>query len=109
MAYALEARRRIKEQMNKRKPDDEFANINLSYFDTEGKEVTVYCPESRDIDATQRPARKALALKGESGEVSTEPREQKKIDAREHESQTVEPAVWKRRSIFTESDTLKVK
>ncbi|HNT55124.1 MAG TPA: BREX system Lon protease-like protein BrxL, partial [Anaerolineaceae bacterium] len=30
VAYAVEARRRVKEQMNKRKPDDEFARINLS-------------------------------------------------------------------------------
>jgi len=93
VAYALETRRRIKEQMNKRKPDDEFANINLSYFDTEGKEVTVYCPESRDIEATQQPARKALSLKGGSEEVSTEPREQAQSDDRGHESQTAEPAV----------------
>ena len=32
VAYAVEGRRRVKEQMNKRKPDDEFANIQLSYF-----------------------------------------------------------------------------
>ncbi len=31
VAYATECRRRVKEQMNKRKPDDEFALINLSY------------------------------------------------------------------------------
>ena len=31
VAYATECRRRVKEQMNKRKPDDEFAKINLSY------------------------------------------------------------------------------
>ena len=28
MAYAIECRRRVKEQMNKRKPDDEFARID---------------------------------------------------------------------------------
>jgi ATP-dependent Lon protease len=32
LEYALEGRRRVKEQMNKRKPDDEFAHINLSYI-----------------------------------------------------------------------------
>jgi ATP-dependent Lon protease len=32
-AYAVECRRRVKEQMNKRKPDDEFARIGLSFFD----------------------------------------------------------------------------
>ena len=33
VAYAVECRRRVKEQMNKRKPDDEFAQIDLSFFD----------------------------------------------------------------------------
>ena len=45
MAYAVECRRRVKEQMNKRKPDDEFARIDLSYIDANGKEIVVYCPE----------------------------------------------------------------
>jgi ATP-dependent Lon protease len=60
IAYAVECRRRIKEQMNKRKPDDEFATIGLSYFTAGGEEVVVYCPESRDAEATQHPVRKAL-------------------------------------------------
>jgi len=53
VAYATECRRRVKEQMNKRKPDDEFARINLSYFTTGGEEVVVFCPESKDAPATQ--------------------------------------------------------
>ena len=53
MAYATECRRRVKEQMNKRKPDDEFARINLSYFKVSGEEVVVFCPESKDAPATQ--------------------------------------------------------
>jgi ATP-dependent Lon protease len=61
VAYAVECRRRVKEQMNKRKPDDEFANINLSYFTADGKEIIVFCPESRDAVATQRPLRKILS------------------------------------------------
>ena len=60
VAYAIECRRRVKEQMNKRKPDDEFARINLSYFKTSGEEVIVYCPESKDATATQEPARRRL-------------------------------------------------
>ena len=60
VAYAVEGRRRVKEQMNKRKPDDEFANIQLSYFIADGMEVIVYCPESRHAVATQQPVRKAL-------------------------------------------------
>lgn len=60
VAYAVEARRRVKEQMNKRKPDDEFARINLSYFGADGSEVVVYCPESKDAPATQSPSRRTL-------------------------------------------------
>lgn len=60
VAYALESRRRVKEQMNKRKPDDEFARINLSYFTSDGKEVVVYCPESRNAPATQHPSRRSM-------------------------------------------------
>lgn len=63
VAYAVECRRRVKEQMNKRKPDDEFANINLSYRAVDGHEVVVFCPESRDAMATQHPLRRTLATK----------------------------------------------
>lgn len=62
VAYATECRRRVKEQMNKRKPDDEFARINLSYFKASGEEVIVFCPESKDAAATQQPARRRLSL-----------------------------------------------
>jgi ATP-dependent Lon protease len=60
VAYAIECRRRVKEQMNKRKPDDEFANIGLSYFRSDGSEIVVFCPESKDAVATQDPARRKL-------------------------------------------------
>jgi ATP-dependent Lon protease len=68
VAYATECRRRVKEQMNKRKPDDEFAMINLSYLTSDGTEVVVYCPESKDAAATQEPTRRKLnaAEKGEA-------------------------------------------
>ena len=62
VAYATECRRRVKEQMNKRKPDDEFARINLSYFDASGKEVVIFCPESKGALATQQPARRRLKI-----------------------------------------------
>ncbi len=58
--YAVEGRRRIKEQMNKRKTDDEFARINLSFFDSQGKEHIVFCPESRGSAATQSPNRRVI-------------------------------------------------
>lgn len=55
VVYAIEGRRRVKEQMNKRKPDDEFINIGLSFFNAEGKEIVVDCPESIGADATLNP------------------------------------------------------
>ncbi|WP_257266432.1 BREX system Lon protease-like protein BrxL, partial [Endozoicomonas sp. ONNA2] len=60
VAYAVEARRRVKEQMNKRKSDDEFAKINLSYINANGQEIIVYCPESRLAPATQDPVRRDI-------------------------------------------------
>ncbi|TGM19321.1 BREX system Lon protease-like protein BrxL, partial [Leptospira selangorensis] len=60
VSYAIECRRRIKEQMNKRKSDDEFAKIQLSYFNSKEEEVIVYCPESKSADATQNPTRKDI-------------------------------------------------
>jgi ATP-dependent Lon protease len=46
LEYALEGRRRVKEQLHKRKSDGEFADLDFSYFDQQGKEVFVSCPES---------------------------------------------------------------
>ena len=75
VAYATECRRRIKEQMNKRKPDDEFARINLSYFKASGDEVVVFCPESKDATATQEPTRRRLSHADEQpgGVVEVQP------------------------------------
>ena len=60
VAYAIECRRRIKEQMNKPKRDSEFARIAFSYVSAGGQEIVVYCPESRHARATQQPLRKSL-------------------------------------------------
>lgn len=65
VAYAVECRRRVKEQMNKRKPDDEFARIGLSFFDRGGNEVVIDCPESSGASATLEPARRRLRTKVE--------------------------------------------
>lgn len=70
VAYAVEARRRIKEQMNKRKTDDEFSRINLSYFNASGGEVVVYCPESQNASATQEPSRRNIHVGDEEGELA---------------------------------------
>lgn len=64
VAYAVECRRRVKEQMNKRKTDDEFAMINLSYINSKGEEVVVFCPESKNAPATQHPSRRAIDAAG---------------------------------------------
>ncbi len=66
MAFALEGRRRVKEQLNKRKPDDEYARINLSYIKETGEEIVVWCPESRNAQATQEPVRRRLDVAKES-------------------------------------------
>ena len=66
--YAVEVRRRVKEQMNKRKPDDEFAQINLSYIKLDGSEVIVFCPESRHASATLEPVRKDINERVRSGD-----------------------------------------
>lgn len=58
--YAVECRRRVKEQMNKRKTDDEFAKINLSYINCNNEEVIVYCNESKLAIATQDPSRRNI-------------------------------------------------
>lgn len=55
--YALEGRRRVKEQLNKRKPDEEYARIDMSYINSKGEKVVVYCPESKYSEATQNPRR----------------------------------------------------
>ena len=87
VAYAIECRRRVKEQMNKRKPDDEFANINLSFTNAVGEEVVVYCPESKDAIATQQPARRTLRTN-----ASTE-REIVQSEPVANQMQTVEPQI----------------
>jgi ATP-dependent Lon protease len=81
VAYALEGRRRVKEQMNKRKPDDEFALVNLSYFNSAGEEIIVYCPESKDVPETQRPVRKDINIKFKDEQESKEATKQKAEDS----------------------------
>ncbi len=75
--YAIECRRRVKEQMNKRKPDDEFALINLSYVAPDGRDVVVHCPETKGISATLEPARRTLSGKarGPKAVETSEPQE----------------------------------
>lgn len=87
VAYAIENRRRIKEQMNKRKPDDEFAKIALSYFSEAGKEIVVHCPESKSAEATQNPIRSQLDTL-EKDDAPTPPKKGVKKNAEEKNSGT---------------------
>lgn len=71
--YALEGRRRVKEQLNKRKPDEEFADINFSYFDQSGKEVFIECPESagllKSVNAADSPAAGGVSVQADIDEA----------------------------------------
>ena len=94
LEYAIEGRRRVKEQLNKRKPDDEFANINLGYHDQTGNLLIVSCPESKDSAATQEPTRGSL---NEADEEHPRKRDRKAketaADRVATELSVVEPAV----------------
>ena len=73
--YAIEGRRRIKEQLNKRKTDEEYAKINLSYIDSSGQEHIVFCPESMGSQSTLAPERRVIdeeaAQGGNKGKTKT--------------------------------------
>lgn len=58
LEYAIEGRRRVKEQMDKMKDDDEFSGVDLSYFTTDGQEIIVYCPESKSVLKDNAPKEK---------------------------------------------------
>jgi ATP-dependent Lon protease len=74
VAYAIEIRRRVKEQLNKRKSDDEFANINLGYINSKGEEIIVGCPESEGVAAMLAPERSTLeTLDGPAQPTQTSP------------------------------------
>ena len=55
--YAIEGRRRVKEQLNKRCKDDRFEKINLGFYSTDEKYNVVFCPESKGALATLNPVR----------------------------------------------------
>jgi ATP-dependent Lon protease len=88
LEYAIECRRRVKEQLNKRKRDDEFAQIQLGYIDKEGKKIEVFCPESKGVEATQNPRGTGTeAQEAQAGNTDSEFVEQ---DAPEPETTTPE-------------------
>jgi ATP-dependent Lon protease len=69
--YAVEGRRRVKEQMNKRKPDDDFANIDLSYINHKGEDIIVRCPETIGVLATLEPNRTGVTLEETENKTPT--------------------------------------
>ncbi len=91
LAYAIEGRRRIKEQLNKRKTDDEYANIALSFVLSSGAEQVVWCPESKNAQATQQPARRNID--GSAAAVSAEPPAAPVAEAPAPAGQAAEPDV----------------
>lgn len=70
--YALEGRR-VKEQLNKRKPDEEYARIDMSYVNAASEKIVVYCPESKCSEASQNPRRSV------SVEVRVDPEKEEEI------------------------------
>lgn len=92
--YAIEGRRRIKEQLNKRKKDDEFANLKLGYFNLEGEEVIIECPESKGVLATQEPRRKTVEEEESSQppeKEATEPKSESSTPTEEPPSESTVP------------------
>ena len=68
------------------KPDDEFAQINLSFFRSTGEETVVYCPESKNAPATQNPAREPcpgaeLAATAQSSQAVLKPKTETELAA----------------------------
>ena len=49
LEYAIEGRRRVKEQMDKMKDDDEYSRVDLSYINAAGAEKIINCPESKAV------------------------------------------------------------
>jgi ATP-dependent Lon protease len=97
LTYAIECRRRIKEQLNKRKKDDEFANITLGFINAAGEEVVVDCPESIGAFATLEPRRTAETV-AKAPSVTATPKtpdapEAPAVSAAPEESQPAETAV----------------
>jgi ATP-dependent Lon protease len=89
--YAIECRRRVKEQMNKRKPDDEFALINLSYVAPDGREVVVHCPETKGVAATLEPARRTLSGKASRPKAVDSSEPQEALQESDVPSETMQP------------------
>jgi len=106
MAYALEGRRRVKEQLNKRKADDEYEAINLSFIDSNGNQVVAWCPESKDADATQNPVRRKLPgtpdFEPDTATSIVEPKSAAKQEKESGQEPVRPPPVAEQKKVLTE-------
>ena len=91
--YAIECRRRVKEQMNKRKTDDEFARIGLSYINSAGEDIEVMCPESQSAAATLDPSRRDIHANDSDpvAQTSSAPSSTKAVEVAPAESKPADP------------------
>lgn len=106
VAYALEGRRRVKEQLNKRKPDEEYARINMSYVNKDGVKVVVWCPESKDSMATQDPRKTGdVEITEEPQAPVARPTQDKNISAEEHPVENLQPSTPAENTIVSEAIT----
>ena len=106
VAYALEGRRRVKEQLNKRKPDEEYARINMSYVNKDGKKVVVWCPESKDSMATQDPRKTGdVEIAEEPQAPAARPTQAINISAEEHPVENLQPSTPAENDIVSEAIT----
>lgn len=104
VAYALEGRRRVKEQLNKRKPDEEYARINMSYVNKDGEKIVVWCPESKDSMATQDPRKTGdVEITEEPQAPVARPTQVKSISAKEHPVETLQPSMPDENAILSEA------
>ena len=109
--YAIECRRRVKEQMNKRKTDDEFARIGLSYINSAGEDIEVMCPESQSAAATLEPSRRDIHANDSAPAVQTSssPASTKVVEVAHVESKPVDliepPALTEKHFTILYGDT----
>lgn len=62
----------MKQQLNKRKPDDEFAALQFSHFSTDNREIMVACPESNASSRASEPAAPVIEVAIPSSPPSAE-------------------------------------
>ena len=79
--------------MNKRKTDDEFARIGLSYINSAGEDIEVMCPESQSAAATLDPSRRDIHANDSDpvAQTSSAPASTKAVEVAPAESKSADP------------------